>query len=60
MARLGAQLLGLRDPADDVLDERLRHARVDTVVRHVVADAVGAPAQGQLAQIACPHDDGVL
>ena len=35
-----------------MLDERLADRAIDVVVRHVVADAVGHPAQRQLAQVA--------
>ena len=51
-AHLRAELIGARHPADQILDQRLRHAGVDVVVRHVIAHAVGAPAQRQLGQIA--------
>ena len=44
-------------PADEVLDERLRHAGVDVVVRHLVADAVGAPAQRELGEVAGAEHD---
>ena len=33
-------------PPDEMLDEGLRHAGVDPVVAHLVADAEGAPPQG--------------
>ena len=39
-------------PADQVLDQGLRHAGVDVVVAHVVADAIGRPAQRQLGKVA--------
>ena len=35
-----AQLTGFGGPADEVADQRLGHAGVDVVVRHVIADAV--------------------
>ena len=50
----------MRDPAHQVLDQRLRHAGVDVVVRHVVADAVGAPAERQLAQVAGADDQAAV
>ena len=50
----------MRDPVHEVLDERLRHTRVDVVVRHVIAYAVGAPAQRELAQIAGADDDAAV
>ena len=37
------------DPADQMLDQRLRHAGIDVVMAHLVADAVGAPAERELA-----------
>ena len=40
------------DEADQVLDQRLGDRAVGIVVRHVIADAVGAPAQRQLGEIA--------
>ena len=43
-----------------MLDQRLRHAGIDVVVRHLVADAVGAPAQRQLRQIAGADHDAVV
>ena len=43
-----------------MLDQRLRHAGIDVVVRHLVADAVGAPAQRQFRQIAGADDDAVV
>ena len=38
-------------PADQVLDQRLGHAAVDVVVRHLIADAIGRPAQRQLGEV---------
>ncbi|SOZ01697.1 conserved protein of unknown function [Cupriavidus taiwanensis] len=55
-----ADLPGLGDPAHQVRDQRLRHARVDVVVRHVVAHAIRAPAQRQLAQVAGADHDGMV
>ena len=43
-----------------MLDQRLRHAGIDVVVRHLVADAIGAPAERQLRQIAGADDDAVV
>jgi hypothetical protein len=40
-----------------VLHEGLGDAGVDAVVRHLVADAIGAPAERQLGQVAGPKDD---
>ena len=48
------------DPADQVLDQGLGHRAVDIVVAHLVADAVGAPAQTQLRQVPGPQDEGVV
>ena len=55
-----AELLRLGDPRDQVLDQRLRHARVHVVVRHVVADAVGRPAERELGEIARADDEAAL
>ena len=58
---LVVELLRRRHPPDQVLDQRLRHAGVDVVVRHLVADAVGAPAQRQLGEVAgAQHDPAAL
>ena len=51
------KLLGGHHPADQVLHEGLGHARVDSVVAHLVAHAVGAPAQRQLGQVARAQHD---
>ena len=53
-----AELIRVRSPADQVLDEGLRHARVHVVMRHVIADAVGAPSERELRQVARADDDG--
>ena len=37
-----------RDESDQMLDQRLRHRGIDVIVRHVIADAVGAPAERKL------------
>ena len=42
-----------------MLDQRLGDAGVDVVVGHVVADAVGAPAEGEFTQVARTDDKGV-
>ncbi len=46
-------------PADEMLDEGFGYAGVYVVVGHVVADAVGAPAEGQFTQVARADDEGV-
>ncbi len=46
------QLAGLHHPADQVLDQGLRQRAVDVVVAHLVADAVGVPAERDLRQVA--------
>ena len=48
------------DEADQVLDQRLGNRAVGIVVRHVIADAVGAPAQPQLGEIAGAHHHAVV
>ena len=55
------ELAGLGHPADQVLDQRLGHPGVDVVVRHLVADAVGAPAQRELGEVAgAEHDAAAM
>ena len=44
--------LVLHHPAHEILDQRLAHRAVHVVVAHVVADAVGAPAERELRQVA--------
>ena len=52
---------GRRHEADQVLDQGLRHRCVDVVVGHLIADAVGAPAEPQLGQVAgADHEGAVL
>ena len=49
------------DEADQVLDQRLGHRGVDVVVRHLIADPVGAPAERQLGEVAgADHEPAVL
>ena len=43
-----------------MLDERLRHGGVDVVVRHLIADAIGAPAERQFRQIAGAEHQRVI
>ena len=58
---LRPELLAVDDPADQVLDQGLRHPGVHRVVRHLVTHAVGAPAQGQLGEVArAEHDSPAL
>ena len=35
-----------------MLDQRFRHTRIDVVMRHLIADAIGAPAKREFRQIA--------
>ena len=51
---------GVDDPADHEADQRLGHGRVDRVVRHLVADAVRAPAQRELGQVARADHEAAL
>ena len=51
------ELPGGDRPADQVLDQRLGHPGVDGVVAHLVADAVGAPAERQLGEVAGADDE---
>ena len=51
-------VVGVGDhPADEVLDEGLRHSRVDGVVAHLVADAVRRPAERQLGEVGGADDE---
>jgi len=52
-----AELMRRDDPADQVLDQRLGHTAIDVVVRHLVADTVGRPAQSEFGQIPGPQHD---
>src|SRR5262249_11905183 len=57
LARCLVELSGRDNPADQVLNQGLWHRRVYIVVRHVIADAVRSPAEGQLAKIGRAQDD---
>ena len=52
-----AVLAGVDRPPEQELDQRLRDRGVDVVVRHLVADAVRAPPERQLRQIAGADDE---
>jgi hypothetical protein len=56
---IGIELAGLDRPADQELDQRLRHAGIDRVMAHLIADAIGAPAQSQFGQIASADHEAV-
>ena len=56
--RRPALMLPGRHPADQVPDQGLRHPAVDIVVAHMVADTIGAPAQGQFRQVAGAQHEG--
>ena len=58
--RVGAEARIARAPANEVLDERLGHGAVDVVMRHLVADAIGAPAEREFRQIAGADHDGAM
>ena len=47
-------------PANQMLNERFGDRGVDVVMRHLIADAVGVPAQGQFGKIAGADDDAVV
>src|ERR1700741_309837 len=51
------ELAGLDRPADQILDQGLGHAGIDAVMAHLVADAIGGPAQGDLAEVAGADDE---
>src|SRR6266568_2342354 len=48
-----AQLVCVSHPADEELNERLRNARVNAVMGHVIPNPVGAPTESELAQVTC-------
>ena len=50
----------MRDPADQVPDQRFRHADVHVVVRHMVSNAICRPAERQLREVAGAHHQAVL
>ena len=54
---LGVELAGLDRPADQILDQGLGDAGIDPVMAHLVADAVGRPAQRQLGEVAGADDE---
>src|SRR5262245_34599980 len=47
-------------PTDQVLDERLGDRRVNTVVRHLVANAVGTPTEREFAEVAGADDERLV
>ena len=55
-----ARMLLHRHPADQVPDQGLRHPAVDVVVAHMVADAIGGPAQRQFRQVAGAEHEGAV
>ena len=44
-------------PADQILDQGLGHAGIDVVMAHLVADAVGRPAERDLGKVAGADDE---
>ena len=42
-----------RRPGNQVLDQCLGQARIDVVMRHVIANAISAPAQRRFREVAC-------
>ena len=53
---IAVELVGGDAPADQELDQGLGHAGIDRVVTHLVADAVGAPAERQFRKITGADD----
>jgi hypothetical protein len=43
-----------------MVHERLRNARIHGIVRHMIANAIRAEPQGELAQIARADDESVI
>jgi hypothetical protein len=52
LVRCSVELVGSLRPADQILDQRLGNPGIDRVVAHLVAHAVGAPAERQLGKAA--------
>src|SRR5581483_6429423 len=46
-------------PSGSALDQCLGHRRVDVIVAHLVADAVGRPTKGKLRHVAGPEHEAV-
>ena len=58
VTRARADQVACRHPADQMPDQRLRHPAVDIVMAHMVADAIGGPAQRQFRQVPGPQHKG--
>ena len=43
-----------------MLDQRFRHAGIDGVMRHLIADAVSAPAEREFGKIAGADHEGIV
>jgi hypothetical protein len=56
----GVEEFRVRHPADQILDQRLRRAAIDVVMAHVIADAVGAPAEREFGEIAGADDEAAF
>src|SRR3546814_11956570 len=54
------ELLCLDCPANEMLDQRLRNAGVDAVMAHMVANAVGAPAELAFRAITAAEDEAAV
>src|SRR5262249_17960870 len=54
------ELARRNDPSDQVLNQSLWDRCVDCVMRHVIADAVGRPAERKLAQVGGAEDDSIV
>src|SRR3546814_9863403 len=54
------ELLCLDCPANEMLDQRLRNAGVDAVMAHMVANAVGAPAEREFREITGAEDEAAV
>ncbi len=49
-----AQIAGRRNKTNQVLDQGLGDRRIGVVVRHLIANPVGAPSEAQLGEVAGP------
>ncbi len=54
------ELLRRDRPADQILDQSLRHAGIDGIMGHLIADAIGAPAEREFGKIAGAEHQGLM
>lgn len=54
------ELLRHDHPSDQMLNQGLRYRSIHVVVGHLIADAIRAPAERQLAEVARADDEGAV